>query len=226
LRDEAGLIIDAIYRRAVTSECMDRISEINDFIQAVLQKKVCLIGAFRTQVVHNKNIFRILHLDKTKSFLTHDEIEFINQHIPRTYELKTGLFDYDDVINNKDKWLIKPSDKYGSYGVEAGLNCSLDEWVQIINDKINTDYILQEYCTPFKTQNFYYNDKNEPVYDMYNNMTGIFLYNGKVAGLYSRLMTGPVTTKQDEGRVAPTILACPSYMTIPELELPHLKKIL
>ncbi|MDR2266309.1 MAG: glutathionylspermidine synthase family protein [Christensenellaceae bacterium] len=200
-----GQQIDAIYRRAVTSECIEHYDQIQDFINAVLDKKVCLIGGFRTQIIHDKNIFRILRMDQSKELFTAQENAFIEEHIPMTFKLETNSFPVEDVIDNKDKWLIKPANKYGSKGVATGGDYNLEEWIQIIKDRLDGEYILQEYCTPYKRENLFF-ENDTPRYGEYNNMTGIFLYAGVVAGLYSRLTTERVTTTQNEGRVVCSLL--------------------
>ncbi|MCL1944722.1 MAG: hypothetical protein FWF56_02820 [Firmicutes bacterium] len=206
LRDSSGVVVDAIYRRAVTSECMQKLDSIQQFLEGVKHDAVCLIGHFRTQIIHDKNFFRILRLPYTRQLLTDEQNEFVDKHIPYTIRLNSGEFDCDEIVANKDKWLIKPADRYGSQGVATGGDYTTEQFEQLINQYIDNDYVLQEYCTPFKTTNIYFDDDGLPHTHAYNNMTGIFLYNGKVAGLYSRQMTGRVTTKQDEGRVTVSVV--------------------
>ncbi|MDR1138360.1 MAG: hypothetical protein LBK70_00595 [Clostridiales bacterium] len=204
--DEQGVAIDAIYRRAVTSECMQKLASIQPFVQGITAGAVCLVGHFRTQVVHDKNLFRILRHPYTRNLFTPEQNMFVDRHVPFTVGLRTGAFDYNDVVANKDRWLIKPSDRYGSNGVVAGRDCSADKFGELIRDNIDSDYILQEYCTPFKTTNIYFNSNGVPHTKPYGNMTGIFLYNGRVAGLYTRQMSGSVTTQQDVGRVVTSVV--------------------
>jgi hypothetical protein len=201
-----GVKIDAIYRRAVTSECMQKLQSITSFLDGVRANAVCLVGHFRTQVIHDKNLFRILRLDCTQKLLDQVQSDFVQKHVPITLRLNSGEFDYYDVIDNKDKWLIKPADRYGSFGVATGGDYTREQWESIVDQAIDSDYVLQEYCPPFKTTNVYFDKDGKIHTNQYNNMTGIFLYNGKVTGLYARQMLGRVTTKQDEGRVTASVL--------------------
>ena len=206
LVDEQGKVIDVIYRRAVTSECMQKLDEIEQFVKGVKSGAVCLVGHFRTQVIHDKNLFRILRLPYTKSLLSDVQNKFVDEHVPFTTRLNKGEFDYDEVIANKDKWLIKPADRYGSQGVATGGDYSRDEFKKIVDSHIDSDYVLQEYCTPFKTTNVYYDDSGVCHIGEYNNMTGVFYYAGKFAGLYARQTQKRVTTREDEGRVTHSVL--------------------
>ncbi len=89
LRDGAdGYTIDAIYRRSVTSEIMQHPGECDALIDAVAAEKVCLIGHFRTTVIHTKMIGVALYDPQTAAFLSDEEQDFICRHVPRTYLLR------------------------------------------------------------------------------------------------------------------------------------------
>ncbi|MCL2357040.1 MAG: hypothetical protein FWC70_07770 [Defluviitaleaceae bacterium] len=186
LKTAAGAKIDAIYRRAVTCDIMQRQDEIRPFLQAATDGAVRIIGHFRTQVIHNKKIFEILRREETLNFLTPDEREFILRHVPETLPLVRGAFDRDEILRNKNEWLIKPEDSYGSRGVFAGVDTDAEEWAAAIDSAVDTGYILQEFCPPFRTENLDFNESPRPEFKMYNNITGMYVYNGRLAGLYSR----------------------------------------
>lgn len=201
LLDAAGNKIDVVYRRAVTSECMENYAEITPFLDAVRADAVCLIGAFRTQVIHHKMTFNILRHEKTKAFLTEKENSFVEEHIPKTYRLAPEDIDLKQILENKDKWLIKPMDRYGSKGVVAGADCTKKEWEREVLSNMKEGFVVQEFCSPYSAPNLYFENGN-PQPANYNNMTGLFLYNKKLKGLYSRQMLTRVTTTRNEGRVA------------------------
>ena len=181
-----GVKIDAVYRRAVTSEMMEKIEKIPAFIEAIKDKKTCIIGSLRTQVIHNKIVYMIMHKKETFDFLTDEEILFIKDHIPYTCWLKDGEFDRDEVINNKDSWIIKPDDLYGARGVYAGVDYTKEEFMKFVDKNTDKGYLLQEYAEMYKTKNFIKEKNGEFVFDEFSNMPGIFIYNGKFKGLYSR----------------------------------------
>lgn len=186
LYSKDGVKIDVVYRRAVTSELMEKIDKAPAFIEAIKDKKTCVIGSIRTQVIHNKIIYKIMHQKETFEFLTDEEIQFIKEHIPATSWLKEGEFDREEVVNNKDKWIIKPDDLYGARGVYAGVDYSNEEFEKLVDEHTNKGYLLQEYAPMYKTKNFLKEKSGEFVFDEFNNMPGLFLYNGKFAGVYSR----------------------------------------
>ena len=181
-----GKKIDAVYRRAVTRDIMERKNEVGAFLQAAHDNTVCIIGHFRTQIIHTKSIFAILRMPETFEFLTPEEREYVLLHVPETIKLKSGGFDFEDVIKNKDLWLIKPEDYYASKGVYAGIDMDTGAWRGVVAQAMDTPYLLQRYCTPFQSVNLDFNDNPRPDFELYNNITGMFVYNGKLTGLYSR----------------------------------------
>lgn len=203
-----GKKIDAVYRRAVTCDIMLNYDKVLPFIDAALNNEVVLIGDFRTQIVHNKLIFKILRDDMTKSILTDAENKFVEDHIPKTYDLTHDIIHQLNVLNSKNKWIVKPSDSYASKGVLAGIEAKSDEeWLTFLSQHMNTDYLLQEYVTPYETKNldilWYKNDD----YVGISNITGMFVYNGHLQGLYSRAArTGVISTQYSE-MTLPTMIA-------------------
>ncbi len=204
LKTDSGMVVDAIYRRAVTCDIMESIDEVSDFIKAVKDCAVCLVGSFRTQVAHSKIMFKVLSDYKLLTFLTDDEVEFVKAHFPKTYELRKDneLFDLNEVYANKNSWIIKPIDSYASYGVHAGVECESDEeWCKYIDEAIETGYILQEFVTPYITENTDYENNFKCC-----NLTGLFLYNGNFRGIYSRVSkTEIISTQYSEMTLATVI---------------------
>lgn len=186
LYTEDGEKLDVIYRRAVTSEMMEKIDKIPAFIEAIKDKETCIIGSIRTQVIHNKIIYIIMHRKETLDFLTEEERDFINKHIPYTYYLKDGEFSREDVVNNKDNWIIKPEDLYGARGVYAGVDYSKEEYEKLVDECTNKGYLLQEYAPMYKTKNYIKEKDSTFKFDEFSNMPGLFLYNGKFSGVYCR----------------------------------------
>lgn len=204
----SGKKIDVVYRRAVTCDIMQNYDKIRPFIDAAMNNEVVIIGDFRTQVVHNKLIFKILRDDMTKAILTDAENEFIEKHVPRTYILTHDIIHKLNVLRDKNKWIVKPSDSYASKGVLAGIEAKTDEqWLSFLSQHMNTDYLLQEYITPFETRNLDILWHKNDDYIQISNITGMFIYNGNLHGLYSRVSkTGIISTQYSE-MTLPTMIA-------------------
>lgn len=206
LRSPAGIGIDAIYRRAVTSDIMKYYDAVQPFICAVVEEKVCLIGDFRTQIAHNKVLYKILHDERTKAFLTEEENAYVKAHVPFTASLEDGKFDYEEVISHKNNWIIKPEDSYGSKGVHAGVECTDAEWKQFVDECMNQGYILQQFCMPYESMNIDLVKDDDAPFRPYCNLTGLFVYNGKFKGCYSRISQSEIISTQYSEMALPTIV--------------------
>lgn len=206
LYSKSGKVVDAIYRRAVTSDILEHEEEVKDFLQAVEQHKVCLIGSFCTHIIHDKILFYILHQERTHAFLTKEEVDFIKAHIPYTISLCDEEIKKYGLLDNKNGWIIKPKDSYGARGVFAGVNFSQEKWEEIVAENKNGVYIMQEFIMPYQSYNIDYH-KAEPAFRKYSNLTGLYVYNGKFTGVYSRQADHQIiSSSYDENDIASLII--------------------
>lgn len=196
----SGKGIDAVYRRAVTCDIIAEYDKIQPFIKSALNNEVVLIGDFKTQIVHNKLIFKILREPMTKKILTDKENEFIENTIPKTYVLSRELLKNPDILKNRTNWIAKPMDSYASKGVLAGIEAKNDdEWKNFLSRHTDGSYLLQEYITPYESENIDLLWDNNAEFAGFANITGLFVYNGKLGGLYSRISkTGIISTQYSE----------------------------
>lgn len=186
LFDESGERIDIVYRRAVTSELMEKRDRADAFIKAVRAGKTCIIGSLKTQVIHNKIVFMIMHMDETLKMLDDEERDFVKNHVPLTKKLESGSFSLDEIAENKDRWIIKPDDLYGARGVYAGVDYTKEEYRKLVSENTDRGYLLQEYAPMYKTDSFIKETDGSFRFDSFSNMPGLFSYNGKFAGIYAR----------------------------------------
>mgnify|MGYP002626904978 CR=1 FL=1 len=185
LYSRRGHRIDAIYRRAVTADIMEHFNEIGDFLSAIREQKVFMAGAFCTQIVHHKWIFHVLHLPRTKAFLTEEERDFTEKHIPQTVPLTPEWIAMEEVLKHKDRYIIKPDDAYGSKGVFAGVTMDQETWESRVREVYGTACICQKYCPQYLDQNM------DVLYDFgtwrkFINSTGLYVYNGIFRGVLAR----------------------------------------
>lgn len=201
---ETGKEIDIIYRRAVTCDIMEQKEMVQPFIQAVKNQDVCLLGSFKTQIAHHKSLFYLLHKERTKKLLTEDEQNFVEEHVPKTYLL--DHYEKNDIYEKKDNWIIKPIDSYASKGVYAGIDYTKEEWINLVEQSIGKNYIVQEYCIPYKTLNIDLT-LEKPTLKEYNNLTGLYVYGGRLAGIYSRMSDGGIISSQYNEKTVAALFA-------------------
>ncbi len=206
---ESGMSVDVIYRRAVTTDVMEHYDQVQDFIRAVESNKVCLLGDFRTQIVHNKLLFKVLHLKETQELLNRKERLFVKAHVPMTVSLQRIEQEealYQSVMNKQKQWIVKPEDSYGSRGVLAGEECDKAQWQQAILDKLaEGGYILQEFVEPYRLRNIDLQSGSRN-WITTSNLTGLFVYNEKFTGIYSRVSFEKMISTQYNEMSLPTML--------------------
>lgn len=217
LRDKNGHRIDAIWRRCVTNDVIDHWDDSQQLIDAVRAEKVALIGSFAGHIVHDKQIFKALFDERTIELLDADEIAFIEQTVPLTAFLDDDHVNLPQIRANKDEWIIKPTDHYGADDVYAGCSVSQEEWEKLIdrfaNGRAGFPFIVQRYIHAFKTEtlppdagiDLLTDDEisSQPV--LYNNLNGLYLYDGEFTGVFSRLGPLPTISKDMQGMTAATI---------------------
>lgn len=203
-----GTVVDAVYRRAVTSEMIRHSGECEALIDAVAAQKVCLIGHFRTTVVHSKVVSVVLFDEETRSFLTEEECAFIDEHVPRTYRLRRDSdLDIEAVKADKDAWIIKPEDDYGAHGVYPGVEFAEGDWAEIVENNIDAGYVAQEYYPPHKVDLVVPElpeDGDRCKVEAWESMPGLYVYNGELEGMYCRYGKRGIIALDHGGLCAPT----------------------
>ncbi len=217
LRDGEGRRVDAVWRRCVTNDVIDHWDESQEFLDAVRAQKVALIGSFAGHIVHDKQIFKVLFDERTLEFLDADEISFIEETVPMTAFLDDAHVNVGQIRANKDEWIIKPTDHYGADDVYAGCHVSQMEWERLIDrfadGRAGFPFIVQRYIHPFKTETLPPDAGIDQLADgdvscdpkKYNNLNGLYLYDGVFQGVFSRLGPLPTISKDMQGMTAATI---------------------
>lgn len=197
--------IDLVYRRIVSYELIEKREEIEEFLQAYKNKAFVSIGSIRSQVVHNKIFFKILHDQDTLDYLTEEEADFVREHVPYT-----GLFAgdkevFDKVLENKDDYIMKPMDLNASQGVFVGRDFTREEWKTRLEEAFDKDYIYQEYFDPFQ-RDFLVKTDDGFQKDSFMTTTGLFMYNEKLQGLYTRIGQDTIISGMVKYFTLPTLL--------------------
>ncbi|OJV63114.1 MAG: hypothetical protein BGO41_10470 [Clostridiales bacterium 38-18] len=196
--------IDIIYRRLVTKDLMDRYDEVPALINGLLAGKTCVIGSIKTQVIHTKRFFEVLYDGGLRAKLSSDQIAFIDKHVPFTRPLKRDER-FEDYLEHKDAYIIKPVDYYASKGVCAGKDYTNEAWESLLEEKVNEDFIIQKYCPLALTKNLYEAADGDVEVKDYSTITGLFTYNEKLAGIYVRAGLNAIISGLHDGYTMSTL---------------------
>jgi hypothetical protein len=210
LRRKAGRLwfdhfpIDIIYRRVVTTELMREFKDVGDFIEAYKNHEVCVVGSFRSEVAHSKLIFTILSDERFAYLFKDEEKRLIAKHIPWTRKLDGNEEAVSRAANNKDRYILKPHNAYGSKGVIIGKNCDQNQWEKALKGLEGKDYIVQEYV-PAPEKLFADYRKGLDVEPKKINLS-FFLYNNRLSGFYTRVSDISIITTSRGAVIVPTFL--------------------
>ncbi len=198
--------IDLVYRRIVTFELIEKKDEIEEFLKAYRENAMCVIGTIRSQLMHNKIFFEILHDKETLDFLSDEEREFVERHVPYTGKFEGSKETFDKVLLGKDKYVLKPYDKNASQGVFVGKDLNDREWENRLREVFNEDYIYQEFIEPFKRDFLVYLNEGFKR-ETFGSIIGIFMYKEDYAGLYTRIGKENIISGLTSYYTVPNIIA-------------------
>ncbi len=207
LLDAEGGVVDAVWRRAVTSDVLARWDESRALLEAATSDAVCLIGSFAGSLTHDKQVFRVLHDPRAKAILTDEERAFVEATVPFTAFLAADSVDLAAVKASKDRWVIKPSDLFDATDVFLGCMQDQKTWEALVDrfadGASGVPFLLQEFVTLFKTEvlppdaGILEADEAHPPRvcpQLWNNLSGLYLYNGEFVGVFSRQGPRPIIT--------------------------------
>lgn len=209
LKTDEGLVIDAIYRRAVTSDIMEHYDEAEALIRAYRDHKVILLGGFDTQVIDDKAFMTVINDPYALSLFTEEEQMFIRRHFPLTLP-----FTYDneqklDLIRNRRELVLKPRNTYGSEGVLIGRDVPMLSWVEQMCRLVNKNYLVQTYIDPWRSRHVsHFDDETDDkaVIEFYYNMTGLYIVDGEFTGIYSRVSDKRMINTKNGGMNAASLV--------------------
>ena len=189
-RKDGGLYIDdmkidLVYRRLVTSDLIENKDIGKNLIDAYLNDEVMTIGSFRSTLFYTKDIFRILRLKESQKILSEKENEFIKKHIPYTEKFNYKK-DKEKILEEKDKYILKPIQGYASHGIYVGKEHDKKEFEKILDQIKDKDYIYQEYYT-VKPIKFIKMEDDKAKLEDFSFVTGLFAYNKKFISPYMRI---------------------------------------
>ena len=200
--------IDLIYRRAVTDEMLQNRESITDLIAAYKDGAVCIVGPLRSQIIHSKLIFTFLSNPLAEKYFPNEEIDFIKTHIPRTRRLTSEADLIKEILHNKDYYVLKPHNAYGSKGVYSGSEFSNKEWAEKVESLVESGQ-HKNYLVQRKIQL----PEKEFIIDPQGNKQNFkvslapYVFNGKLQGFYTRISEVDVITTNLGGKILPLFVS-------------------
>jgi len=148
----AGSRIDIVYKRVVIHEFLDRFDLDHPLVHAYRQGRVCMANSFRTKLAHKKSTFAVLSDPAYEYLFDSVERDVIQKHIPWTRSVRPSRtifhgseFDLQTLIlNERERFVLKPNDDYGGHGVFLGWESNEQQWQEAVSAALQKPYVVQE----------------------------------------------------------------------------------
>jgi len=206
--------IHLIYRRVITKELIEKLDEVEDFIQGIKNELVCICNPFRSFIVGNKKVLALLKEPRFQHIFDQEEIDLIEKLIPWTKILKDHKVTYQGftvdlrtfISENKDKFVIKPASSYGGKDVFLGNETDQNLWDKKIKENIKSeDWVVQEFVNI--PQEIYPEIGKTVKLKLKKVNVNPFAFCGKYGGTISRVSDSSVINVSAGGGLVPTMKA-------------------
>ena len=162
-----GFRIDIVYKRVIIHEFLRQFALDHPLIEAYRDGRVCMANSFRTKLVHKKSTFGVLSDPFYEHLFDSCELHVIRKHIPWTSYVRPSRtvfhgseFDLQTLIlNEQERFVLKPNDDYGGHGVFLGWESGRQEWNDAAKTAFNAPYVVQERVASEKTNIPAYSDR-------------------------------------------------------------------
>ena len=132
--------ITLIYKRVLIGELLERGGLEQPVVRAVRDGTVCMVNPFRCKVLHKKASLAVLTDERNARLFNREEAQAVADHIPWTRvveERRTGfggqIIDLVPfLLDNRERFVLKPNDDYGGRGVVLGWTVDAARWEQAV----------------------------------------------------------------------------------------------
>jgi hypothetical protein len=207
--------IDAVYRRVLTTELLDRRDECRAFVEAYKTGAAVFVNSFRTKYVHKKMLFGVLTDHRHRHLFDHRELEAIRLHIPWTRRVEDAKTTYDDeetdlisfIRANRDRLVLKPNDEYGGSGIFIGWETEERAWDEAIEKALAGDYLAQERVATGR-EVFPWVNESEGRIEMREQLLDLdpLLFFGRARGAFTRLSSSSLANVTSGAGMVPTMI--------------------
>ena len=202
----AGARIDIVYKRVIIHEFFSEFGLDHPLVHAYRDGRVCMANSFRTKLAHKKSTFAVLSDPHYGHLFDSRELEAIEKHIPWTRRARPSRtvfhgseFNLEELIlNERERFVLKPNDDYGGHGVFLGWEIGKQDWHDAIQVAFQKSYIVQERVALEKTTIPAYSDSAylDELFIDFNP----FLFQNEVEGALIRLSPSSLMNITSGGR--------------------------
>lgn len=206
-----GLPVHLIYRRMLGSDYAEHVDELAPVSAAFAARRVCMVGALRSQIAFSKRLFAFLHDPRMQAMLPAELIHAIQEHVPWTAPLQPGRAVYHGqeidllpfVRAHRELFVIKPCVSKLGYGITQGRFVDEPTWHAAIDQALAHDYVVQEFVE-LPTAQFPTPDDPETITTRYVHL-GPYVFGGQFCGILGRTCADPLLSLRTGERLLPVL---------------------
>ena len=143
LRCYDGKPIDMVYRRVLVEDMLRDPAGSRAIIEAVQQKAVCLVNNFASKPLTVKSLLALFHDPLAEELLDTQQLRTIRKLIPLTLKLEEK--NVKQVVEEQERFVLKPADGWGAQGLYLGWRCTKEEWSEHVRRSLALGgYVAQE----------------------------------------------------------------------------------
>lgn len=205
--------IDLVYRRALTTELLEKIDECGAFVEAYNMGAAVFVNSFRTKYVHKKMLFGVLTDDRHQHYFSETEREAIRRSVPWTRRLQDERTTYSEQVidllefvrTNRNRLVLKPNDDYGGHGIFIGWESNQTEWDRAMNEALSGDYLAQERVNTSREVFPFVDESGVHMIEQLVDLDPLLFF-GKVAGGFTRLSSSSLANVTSGAGMVPTMI--------------------
>jgi len=208
-----GTEIHLIYRRLLGTDYAGMMERLAPVTAAFKERKVCMVGAPRSQFPFSKKFFAFLQDREIQESFDEEICSAINKFIPwtRIFRENSTMFNggkinlINFVRENRELFVLKPCESKCGHGIFQGKFMDKNDWNTAIETAMNQDYIVQEFID-LPTEYFprFQPEKENEL--RYIHLGG-YSFGGKFSGILGRTCANPLLTVIHGERLLPVL--CP-----------------
>lgn len=143
LRCYDGQPIDLVYRRVLVEDMLRDPAGSKAIVDACKARAVCMVNNFASKPLTVKSLLALFHEPEAEELLGPSELELIRKLVPLT--LKLTPENKQRILQEQERFVLKPADGWGAQGLYLGWRCTKTEWAEHVKRSLAVGgYVAQD----------------------------------------------------------------------------------
>lgn len=144
--------VTLVYKRVLINELLKRCGIDHALVRAVRDGAACMVNPFRCKILYKKASFAVVTDERNAGMFPPEEQAAVSAHIPWTRRVEERRTEFDGrgidlvpfILDNRERFVLKPNDDYGGSGIVLGWTVPAAEWEQAVRTALTEPYIVQQ----------------------------------------------------------------------------------